>query len=273
VSSRGTDATISLPGLERAAAGRPRLRFERWPAAVYAVGDVHGCLDQLRALERDIVADAEGIAGEKWIVMLGDYIDRGPASPAVLDHVAAPPPAGFTRFTLAGNHEQALLNFLDDPPAHLRWLAYGGVETALAYGVSASAAAHCQKDPASFAATLASLLPARHLDLLRALPICLALPGFFFVHAGIRPGIAIEDQTDTDLLWIRQPFTDTRLDSEVTVVHGHTPVDTVKFGPGRINIDTGCVFNGVLTALRVTPDGALKVLQATGAPGSFAPPG
>src|SRR6266566_5297782 len=95
---------------------RTRLKFDEWPAAIYAIGDVHGCIDQLLALEQRIIDDGAGFAGEKWIVTLGDYIDRGPSSGAVLDHIASPPPAGFKRFALIGNHEQLLLDFLDNPP-------------------------------------------------------------------------------------------------------------------------------------------------------------
>jgi serine/threonine protein phosphatase 1 len=250
---------------------RPRLQFESWPAAVYAIGDVHGCLEQLLALEAQIIADATAFPGEKWLVTLGDYIDRGPNSPAVLDHVMGPPPAGFRRIALIGNHEQLLLNFLDNPPATLEWLEWGGLQTAGAYGMPADPRQGWRRRPKVFAEALAQLVPARQLDFLRGLPTWLKLPNFLFVHAGIRPGVPLSAQADEDLIWIRAPFLHGSLAADLTVVHGHTPIDAVEFIKGRIDIDTGCFFSGVLTALRVLPDGSTKVLQARGAPTDYRP--
>lgn len=250
---------------------RPRLAFDLWPAAVYAIGDIHGCLDQLLALEAAIIADAAALPGEKWLLTLGDYIDRGAQAPAVLDHLMRPAPAGFRRIALIGNHEQLLLDFLANPPAHLEWLEWGGLETAAAYGMPADPAQGWRRRPKAFAAALAPLIPARHLDFLRGLPTCLTLPGFLFVHAGIRPGVPLKAQVDDDLIWIRAPFLNAEFSGALTVVHGHTPVDAPSFAPGRIGIDTGCCFSGVLTALRVTPDGTTKVLQARGAPADYIP--
>lgn len=253
-------------------ARRPRLRFDAWPAAVYAIGDVHGCIDQLLKLEALIVADGAAIPGEKWIVTLGDYIDRGGASPAVLDHIMSPPPPGFQRFPLIGNHEQLLLDFLDNPPAALDWLEWGGVETARAYGLS-DPAEGWRRSPRRFADALRPLIPPGHLELLHNLPSCLSLPGFFFVHAGIRPGVPLDAQEDEDLIWIRAPFLRARFSGELTVVHGHTPVDAVDLKPGRIDIDTGCFYSGVLSGLRVLPDGSLKLLQARGKAADYKPAG
>ncbi|HVW91887.1 MAG TPA: metallophosphoesterase, partial [Devosia sp.] len=182
---------------------RPRLKFETWPAAVYAIGDVHGCLDQLLKLEAEIIADAAQIPGEKWLLTLGDHIDRGARSPAVLDHVMSRPPAGFRRLALVGNHEQLLLDFLDNPPAALEWLEWGGLQTAEAYGMPDDPEQSWRRRPDIFARRLAPLIPERHLELMRGLPTCLSLPGFFFVHAGIRPGVPLARQQDEDLIWIR----------------------------------------------------------------------
>jgi len=248
-----------LPQIAR----RPRLKFDAWPSAVYAIGDVHGCIDQLQKLEALIVADGTAFPGEKWIVTLGDYIDRGVASPAVLDHLMTPPPAGFQRFALLGNHEKLLLDFLDNPPANLDWLEWGGVATAKGYGL-ADPAESWRQSPRRFAEALRPLIPPGHLELLHNLPTCLSLPGFFFVHAGIRPGVSLEAQDDEDLIWIRAPFLRAKVTPGLTIVHGHTPVEAVDLQPGRIDIDTGCVFTGVLSCLRVLPDGGLKLLQARG---------
>ncbi|MGN6099753.1 MAG: metallophosphoesterase [Devosia sp.] len=253
------------------ASRRPRLVFDRWPAAIYAIGDVHGCLEQFLKLEAEIVADGAAIEGEKWIVTLGDYIDRGPSPPAVLDHILSPAPQGFRRFALIGNHEQLLLDFLTDPPNHLEWLEWGGLETAAAYGMPPDPAQRWRVVPERFAEELAPRVPERHLELLRGLPTLLSVPGFVFVHAGIRPGVPLDAQDDEDLIWIRAPFLNHRFSGEVTIVHGHTPVEAVEPLPGRIDIDTGCFYSGVLTAVRVLPTGHIKLLQARGAPSDYIP--
>lgn len=251
---------------------RTRLKFVEWPAAVYAIGDVHGCLDQLVALEERIIADGAGFAGEKWIVTLGDYIDRGPASGAVLDHIASPAPPGFRRIALIGNHEQMMLDFLDNPPRYIEWLQWGGLETAESYGMPPDPEMRWRRSPHVYAEMLRPLIPLRHLTLLRNLPVCLSLPRFFFVHAGIRPGVSLERQEDADLIWIRAPFLNAGPTAKLTVVHGHTPVDEPEFAPGRVDIDTGCFYSGTLTALRVTPDDDLWIAQAMGAPSTYRPP-
>src|SRR5882757_6086867 len=105
---------------------------------VYAIGDVHGCYKELRSLEQKILLDALPLRERKIIVMLGDYIDRGPQSARVLDHLLAPPPKGFLRVCLAGNHEVAMLNYLDGHLSRARWLAVGGLETLFSYGVDAN---------------------------------------------------------------------------------------------------------------------------------------
>src|SRR5690606_14958204 len=102
-----------------------RLAFHSWPAAVYAVGDVHGCLDQLVALEALIAGDGRDFQGEKWLVTVGDQVDRGPNSAGTIAHVMGPAPDGFRRFALIGNHEQMMLDFLENPAAHAYWLDQG----------------------------------------------------------------------------------------------------------------------------------------------------
>jgi diadenosine tetraphosphatase ApaH/serine/threonine PP2A family protein phosphatase len=250
---------------------RPHLDFDFRPAAVYAIGDIHGCLDQLNALEAQIVADARGIEGEKWLVTLGDYIDRGPESAPVIEHVMEPAPDGFRRFALIGNHEQLLLDFLDNPPANLEWLEWGGLATAASYGLADDGGQGWRRRPQDFARRLLPLIPERHLSWLESLPSCISVPGFFFVHAGIKPGVPLAAQEDEDLIWIRAPFLNARFSGDITVVHGHTPVEAPEFVPGRIDIDTGCCFVGTLTALRVLADGSTKILQAHGAPSDYVP--
>jgi len=228
----------------------PRLAFHSWPAAVYAIGDVHGCLDQFLALEAQIAEDGLNYVGEKWLVTLGDHIDRGPHSQQVVEHVMAPAPAGFRRFALLGNHEAMALNFLARPSGDVDWLDQGGAETLTSYGIG----------PSDSPAEIAAHFPADHRAFLENLPLYLLLPGWLFVHAGIRPGIPLIDQSEDDLVWIRAPFLTSQLTGGFRVVHGHTPGRDIVVTPHRIDIDTGCFATGRLSAVRVTPDGRTKFL-------------
>jgi len=222
----------------------PRLGFHTWPAAIYAIGDVHGCLPQLRALEAEIIRDAAGIEGEKWLVTLGDHIDRGPDSAGVIEHLLTPAPAGFRRFALLGNHEALALDFLAGRGDGTDWLDEGGAETVRSYGL----------DPGLPPERIVAALPEAHLTFLETLPLYLSLPGWLFVHAGIRPGLPLSEQSEDDLIWIRQPFLTSQLTGGLRVVHGHTPGTDIVATPHRIDVDTGCFASGRLSAVRVTPD-------------------
>jgi serine/threonine protein phosphatase 1 len=238
----------------------PRLAFHTWPAAVYAIGDVHGCLDQLQALERTIAADGLGIEGEKWIVTVGDHIDRGPKSRDVIDHVMGPAPASFRRFALLGNHEAMLLDFFENPAAHAYYLEEGGSETLASYRIELDAPLRSQ----SRALEALRAFPDDHRHFIAELPVYLSLPGWLFVHAGIRPGVPLGSQTDDDLVWIRAPFLTSQLTGGLRVVHGHTPGRDIVATPHRIDIDTHCFHTGRLSAVRVTPDGRTKFFSVDG---------
>jgi len=232
----------------------PRLAFHTWPTAVYAVGDVHGCLAELRHLEEEIARDGADLEGEKWLVTLGDHIDRGPDSAGVLDHVMQPAPRGFRRFALFGNHESLALDFLAGRPEASDWLAEGGAETLLSYGI----------DPGTPADQISAALPPAHRMFLEALPLCLSLPGWLFVHAGIRPGLPLSEQSEEDMIWIREPFLTSQLTGGLRVVHGHTPNPDIVSTPHRIDVDTRCFATGRLSAVRVTPDGRAKYFTVAG---------
>ena len=133
---------IALPALLKRLAGqppkpsrRPMLKLDQRPALVYAIGDVHGCLAELRALQDLIVEDAADRPGDKLLVTIGDYVDRGPDSAGVIDFLGLPPPAGFSRICLAGNHEAMMLAHIQSPARNMQWLDFGGDETLLSYGI------------------------------------------------------------------------------------------------------------------------------------------
>jgi serine/threonine protein phosphatase 1 len=239
----------------------PRLELDRWPAAVYAIGDVHGCLDHLRALEKAIIEDGAEIPGEKLIITLGDHIDRGPDSAGVIEHVLSEPPDGFRRVALLGNHEQLMLRYLDNPPAGAQWLQHGGRETLASYDILGDTEDRHWGVRGTVNDLLAARVPHRHRRLLGELALYVKLPGWLFVHAGILPGIALAHQDPEDLTWIRKPFLKAALPAGLKVVHGHTPGRDPVVTPYRIGIDTHCYARGRLTALRVTPDGATQFLS------------
>jgi serine/threonine protein phosphatase 1 len=246
-------AWTDLLGMARRGTGkkRPRLRLDIKDTAVYAIGDVHGCLDELLALERAIVRDAGELPGAKLIVMVGDYVDRGPASAQVLDHLLAPPPPGFERICLTGNHEMVMLDYLEGRIGRAGWLAMGGRQTLLSYGIDHERLREIYRADRRIDDAIRAAIPAAHLAFLRALPIMVETPGFLFVHAGIRPDLPLERQSDRDLVFIREDFYQAAHLLSRYVIHGHTPVDEARREGMRVDIDTGAFFSGRLTALRI----------------------
>jgi serine/threonine protein phosphatase 1 len=241
-----------------------RLTAEQRPALLYAVGDIHGCLDALLQLEAGIVADARAEEGEKWLVYLGDYIDRGPKAAQVIDHLLAPPPVGFRRICLRGNHEAVMLAALEDAVALDDWMALGGDATLASYGVGAAQLDKLRRQAGSAASRLQIVkahIPEEHIRFVSELASALSVPGYVFVHAGLRPGVGLEDQDAEDMMWIREAFLDAAHDFGAVVVHGHTIALEPELLAHRIGIDTGCFMSGRLTALRLDAAGAVTFLQ------------
>jgi serine/threonine protein phosphatase 1 len=240
-----------IPPRKRRQPGRERLEMEMADRAVYAVGDVHGCLDELLALERMISADAAGLPGSKLIVMLGDYVDRGPFSAQVLDHLLAEPPEGFERICLAGNHELAMFEYLEGHAGLADWMPMGAASTLASYGIDYDRLRALHGSRGGIDGTIRGTIPAGHREFLRSLPIMATLSRFIFVHAGIRPDLALDRQSDRELASIRSGFYDRGHLLRSYVVHGHTPVTRATRYGARINIDTGAYYSGRLTALRI----------------------
>ena len=217
---------------------------------VYAIGDIHGRLDLLQILHQRIRTDHDGRAeAEGVIVYVGDYIDRGRDSQAVVELLCGAPLPGFSVVCLKGNHEQSLLTFLEDIKIGPSWLYYGGAETLTSYGIVASSLEQDTERLTAHQAALREALPAHHLAFLQTLPLTHREGDYLFAHAGIRPGVAIEAQKPRDLMWIRDKFLTSPRDHGCIVVHGHsiTPAPDVK--ANRIGIDTGAYQSGVLTCL------------------------
>ena len=216
---------------------------------LYAVGDIHGRADLLAAMHGLIGADSVGGGGRRAVVYLGDYIDRGPRSCAVIEMLVAEPLEGFQAVHLKGNHEDLLIQFLDGPSPGDTWLANGGMATLESYGIDFSVAAAAGDYPESLRQDLLGALPASHLDFLRALKPFHAVGDYFFAHAGVRPGVPLEEQDEFDLMWIRGAFLAWRDDFSKMVVHGHSIVFDPQVRPNRIGIDTGAYRTGTLTCL------------------------
>ncbi len=221
---------------------------------VYAVGDIHGRLDLLDAMRKLIATDAAIRKAERdpiermVVVYLGDYVDRGPDSKGVIDRLIEKPLPGFEAVHLKGNHEDFMLNFLDAPErAGHAWLFNGGIETLSSYGLT--------RDPdapqrmAIVRDDLARLMPDGHLDFLKGLDLQHQEGDYLFVHAGIRPGVELEGQSDQDLMWIREEFLEHPEDHGKMIVHGHTITWTPDIRSNRIGIDTGAFASDVLTCL------------------------
>ena len=216
---------------------------------LYAVGDVHGRDDLLGDLMAQIEADSDERGRARLIlVFLGDLIDRGPSSRQVVERLRTYRPAGVRPVFLAGNHEEVLLRILDGEARLIPdWLRFGGAECLASYGVDAARLRRLP--PAEAIETVRSAIPGPHGEFLRGFDDTFRAGGYLFVHAGIRPGIPLEQQSRTDLRWIREPFLKDGSEHGFTVIHGHTISEQVEERANRIGIDTGAYRTGVLTAL------------------------
>ncbi|MCU0911167.1 MAG: metallophosphoesterase [Rhodobacteraceae bacterium] len=220
----------------------------------YAIGDVHGQLGKLRQAHALIDEDRRRAGDDRApVIHLGDLVDRGPDSRGVIQFLVDGLAAGAPWLVLKGNHDRLFARYLADPlwaDNHLRdgydWLhpALGGRQTLASYGVASAETG----DPAEAHAETLARVPAAHVAFLKALPLWHRVGQALFVHAGIRPGIAIKAQAEDDLVWIRAPFLDHTGDHGVLVVHGHTTVEAATHYGNRLNLDSGAGYGGPVSA-------------------------
>jgi serine/threonine protein phosphatase 1 len=221
---------------------------------VYAIGDIHGRADLLRDLHQMIHEDAYAHQARRNVVIyVGDYIDRGPESREVIDLLIEEGLPGFESVHLVGNHEDSILRFLEDVEVAPAWLTYGGTATLQSYGVRPPRGAK-EDELLRAQAELAREMPASHLRFYRNLRLCHVEGDYFFAHAGVKPGVALDAQAREDLIWIRDPFLHSDADHGKIVVHGHTISDGPDVRRNRIGIDTGAFASGRLTCLILAED-------------------
>jgi len=228
---------------------------------VYAIGDVHGRFHLLIEMCEMIRADLADDPPEKSVeIYLGDYIDRGPDARSVIEWLRSETGVCDERVCLKGNHEDIFLQFIADPGIAEYWRDLGGFETLYSYGVQPPVA---RTDEAMLASheQLMQVLPAEDIRFLQSLTLYASFGDYLFVHAGLRPGVALEEQGEEDLIWIREPFLTSGHDFGQIVVHGHTPGDAPDIRGNRINIDTGAFLTGCLTCL-VLQGTELRFIQA-----------
>jgi serine/threonine protein phosphatase 1 len=219
---------------------------------VYAVGDIHGRIDLLHRIEGRIAANeaAKSAGVRSTVVYLGDYIDRGPDSNAVIQHLMTRPPVTGADVFLKGNHEQVLLDFLDDPRSVAeQWFSFGGIATLLSYGVRDAPSRVQAERFDELRDELAKAIPPDQLAFLRGLKLSWEAGDYFFVHAGIDPSLPMDRQVPESMLWIRDEFIAAAGPFSHRIVHGHTIVPEVDLLAHRIAVDTGAYATGRLSCV------------------------
>ncbi|WP_145107868.1 metallophosphoesterase [Cereibacter sediminicola] len=239
----------------------------------YAIGDIHGHLSLLQEIHDRIAADRRQTGDDEApVVHIGDLVDRGPDSRGVVEFLRQGIEQGENWVVLKGNHDRMFAGFMRDLAHHdpglrreLSWLhpRLGGGPTLESYGVH-----HAADRPLGPVHEEASaLVPPEHVAFIEALPVQYRRGEALFVHAGIRPGVALASQDETDLVWIREPFLSDTRDHGVLVVHGHTAIDAVTYYGNRLNLDSGAAYGGPLSAVvieghsvwQLGPDGRIPI--------------
>lgn len=242
----------------------PRLRAGR---RVFAIGDIHGRLDLLNLMLEQISNHAaQYLMPANCLVFLGDYIDRGPESRGVIDKLIALPRffPGWELHLLRGNHDNAALEFIENPRLYTAWRSHGAAQTLISYGV-VPPRFEKQMEFENARNDFVRALPLAHLKFLNQLKYFHVEDDYLFVHAGIRPGIALADQLPEDLLWIREDFLLHSRRFEKMIVHGHTAGPSPIVLSNRICVDTGAHATGHLTALILDSESRSFLSTGTGA--------
>lgn len=216
---------------------------------IYAIGDIHGCYDQMVALLELIGQDdaRRGNSQKTTILFLGDLIDRGPDSAKVIEYLIDLTDNYENILVLRGNHEQAFLDIAKGRQDMVHdWLRMGGRRTLRSYGIDPDWAS---SNSVALPMRIQEQVPRQHIKWLSKLPYCARSDGYFFCHAGVRPGVPLKNQTTHDLMWIREDFLAYEGNHEAVIVHGHNIEEDVMISSSRIGVDTGAYKTGRLSAI------------------------
>jgi serine/threonine protein phosphatase 1 len=221
---------------------------------VYAVGDLHGMASLTEAMINRLVRDTKKSTDLlPHLIFLGDFVDKGDHSKEVINLLVELAKREELRTTfLKGNHEDALLTFLENPSFGPQWVSYGGGPTLSSYGISVPELRRANAEIwEEIALQFREKMPKTHLEFFESLPTSIRIGGYFFAHAGVRPNRSLDDQEDGDLMWIRRQFLDDKRTLSAIIVHGHSPDPEVYKDQRRIGVDTGAYATGKLSAVRL----------------------
>lgn len=225
-----------------------RLFFAPENTVIYAIGDVHGRLDLLDLLHEKIKKDAERkSADNKIVIYLGDYIDRGRESKGVIDRLINNPLSNFDKIYLKGNHEIGFQAFMNRENQADAWLLWGGDATLCSYQVDVRGTKGQKVSPDKMAEQLRKNLPQSHEKFYKSLKLCHILGDYIFVHAGLRPKVDFNQQSEKDITTIREEFIFSRYDFGKKIVFGHSVFSEPLNTANKLGIDTGAYASGVLT--------------------------
>ena len=236
-----------------------RTRKENWPSGprdrrAYVIGDIHGRLDLLDLLLASIHSEIDQQHPQKvLLVFLGDLIDRGPRSAEVVERLRTYSHPRVQPVFILGNHEEVLLRILNGEAALIeKWRWFGGSECLRSYGIDPGALKTLPQQEALN--EIRRAIPREHIAFISSFSDTCRFGDYLFVHAGIRPDVALHEQRQSDLRWIREPFLFDETDHGFMVVHGHSISKRVQQRPNRIGIDTGAYKTDVLTAIAIEGD-------------------
>ena len=223
---------------------------------VFAIGDIHGCKDLLDKIHSKILKASKHTTGEKLLIYLGDYIDRGPDIKGTIQTLIDFNPPNFKKVFLLGNHEQMLLEFFSKSQnSPYIWLSNGGLTTLESYGMDISKYIDLTMDLCGYdeiRKELLGLIPSIHQEFFNQLQLNYEWNNYFFVHAGINPDFPLDKQEKETMLWTREKhFFKPTMQYEKIIVHGHTPKENIEKFPCRINLDTGSFYSGKLSGLLI----------------------
>jgi serine/threonine protein phosphatase 1 len=259
--SAGSEAGFAVgTGSGKSASAKFDSKIDR---LTYAIGDVHGCYEAFCHLLSEIKKDARAVGEKPRVILLGDYIDRGPHSREVLERIIDLSREEWCDLeVLIGNHEMIMLNFLLDPLYGPSWVEYGGGATLLSYGLQPPKSRTSNEDWEEIRQAFSKVVPASHLKLLTEASLKFQAGDYLFVHAGVKPGTPLADQGAETLLWIRKEFLVATKACEYVVVHGHTPTEEAVNQTWRIGVDTGAYATGMLSCVRLN-NTSRKIISAS----------